>query len=155
MPVVSNIERYFTETGKIRPYADKPANNVEVISLVIPKDGLQTIKLPQNSWLDDSKLRAIEIVTDNEQFYGNLPDGTTRENLTLAALPYFAFTLSIDSEEIAQAPFTSLHRPTQGGKFYFIDSERGRHRIGDSFVSQIGALSFRDLIITLRFWYDK
>ena len=59
------------------------------------------------------------------------------------------------SEEIAQAPFTSLHRPTQSGKFYFIDSERGRHRIGDSFVSQIGAGSFKDLIITLRFWYDK
>jgi len=155
MPVVSNIERYFTETGKIRQYADKVANNSEVISIVIPANGLQTIQLPQNSWLDDSKLRAIEIVTDNEQFYGNLPDGTTRENLTLAALPYFAFTLSIDSEEIAQAPFTSLHRPTQSGKFYFIDSERGRHRIGDSFVSQIGAGSFKDLIITLRFWYDK
>lgn len=155
MPVVSDIERYFTETGKIRQYADKPANNVEVISLVIPANGLQTIQLPQNSWLDDSKLRAIEIVTDNEQFYGNLPDGTTRENLTLAALPNFAFTLSIDSEQIAQAPFTSLHRPTQNGKFYFIDSERGRHRIGDSFVSQIGAGSFNNLIITLRFWYDK
>ena len=155
MPVVSNIERYFTETGKIRQYADKVANNSEVISIVIPANGLQTIQLPQNSWLDDSKLRAIEIVTDNEQFYGNLPDGTTRENLTLAALPYFAFTLSIDNEEIAQAPLTSLLRPTQGGKFYFIDSERGRHRIGDSFVSQIGAGSFKDLIITLRFWYDK
>jgi len=67
MPVVSQIETYFTNTGKIRQYADKVANNCEVVSIVIPANGLQTIYLPQNSYLDDSKLRAIEVVTEDEQ----------------------------------------------------------------------------------------
>ena len=155
MPVVSQIETYFTETGKIRQYADKVANNCEIISIVIPANGLQTINLPQNSWLDQSKLRAIEVVTEDEQDFGNNPDGTTSENLQSAALPEFGFTLSIDSEEIAQTPFTSMHRPTQSGKFYFIDSPVGRHRIGDSFITQVGTGSYKDRIITLRFWYDK
>jgi len=155
MPVISQIEKYFTDTGKIKQYADKVANNCEIISIVIPVNGLQTINLPQNSLLDSSKLRAIEVVTDDEQFYGNRPDGTTSESITAAALPQLGFTLAIDNEEIAQIPFTTLHRPTQSGKFCFIDSEVGRHRIGDSFITQVGTGSFADLIITLRFWYDK
>jgi hypothetical protein len=36
MPVISQIEKYFTDTGKIKQYADKVANNSEVISIVIP-----------------------------------------------------------------------------------------------------------------------
>ena len=48
-----------------------------------------------------------------------------------------------------------MHRPTQSGKFYFIDSPVGRHRIGDSFITQVGTGSYKDRIITLRFWYDK
>ena len=39
MPVISKIEQYFTETGKIKPYADKVANNSEVISVEIPVNG--------------------------------------------------------------------------------------------------------------------
>ncbi len=155
MSVVSQIETYFTNTGKIRQYADKVANNCEVVSVVIPANGLQTIYLPQNSWLDQSKLRAIEVVSEDEQDFGNRPDGTTSENLQSAALPEFGFTLAIDSENVAQTPFTSMHRPTQSGKFYFIDSEVGRHRIGDSFITQVGTGSYADRIITLRFWYDK
>jgi len=155
MPVISKIEQYFTETGKIKPYADKVADYCEVISIVIPANGLQTIFLPQNSMLDDSKIRAIEIVADDEQFYGNLPDGTTRENLPVGVLNEFGFTLAIDNEEIAQIPFTTMHRPTQSGKFCFLDSVPGRHRIGDSFITQVGTGSIMDLIITLRFWYDK
>jgi hypothetical protein len=155
MPVISKIEKYFTDTGKIRQYADKVANYSEVVSIVIPVNGLQTIYLPQNSMLDDSKLRAIEVIADDEQFYGNLPNGTTRENLPVAALPELGFTLSLNNEEIAQIPFTTMHRPTQSGKFCFLDSEVGRHRIGDSFITQVGTGSFADLIITLRFWYDK
>ena len=155
MPVISKIEQYFTETGKIKPYADKVANNCDVISVVIPVNGLQTIFLPQNSMLDNSRLRAIEIVADDEQFYGNLPDGTTSENLTVFGLPEFGFTLAIDNEDIAKIPFTSMHRPTQSGKFCFIDSEIGRHRIGDSFITQVGTTGYAGQIITLRFWYDK
>lgn len=155
MPVISKIEKYFTDTGKIRQYADKVANYSEVVSIVIPVNGLQTIYLPQNSLLDDSKLRAIEVVTEDEQFYGNRPDGTTSENIPVAALPELGFTLALDNEEIAQIPFTTMHRPTQNGKFCFLDSEVGRHRIGDSFITQVGAGAYADLIITLRFWYDK
>lgn len=155
MPVISKIEKYFTDTGKIRQYADKVANYSEVVSIVIPVNGLQTIYLPQNSLLDDSKLRAIEVVTEDEQFYGNRPDGTTSENIPVAALPELGFTLALNNEEIAQIPFTTMHRPTQNGKFCFLDSEVGRHRIGDSFITQVGAGAYADLIITLRFWYDK
>tara|TARA_R110000764_G_scaffold19815_1_gene51601 strand:- start:1277 stop:1741 length:465 start_codon:yes stop_codon:yes gene_type:complete len=151
---ISTIETYLTETGKIRDYASLVANNCEVISVKIPVNGLQTIYLPQNSLLDNSKIRAIQIVADDEQFYGNLPDGTTSENLTVFSLPEFGFTLAIDNEEIAVTPFTSMHLPTQSGKFYFIDSSIGKHRIGDSFISQLGNSSFAGLIITLRFWYD-
>ncbi len=155
MPVISKIEKYFTDTGKIRQYADKVANYSEVVSIVIPVNGLQTINLPQNSMLDDSKLRAIEVVTEDEQFYGNRPDGTTSENIPVTALPELGFTLALDNEEIAQIPFTTMHRPTQSGKFCFLDSEVGRHRIGDSFITQVGTGAYADLIITLRFWYDK
>lgn len=155
MPVISKIEKYFTDTGKIKQYADKVANNCEVISIVIPVNGLQTINLPQNSLLDSSKIRAIEVVTADEQAYGNRPDGTTSENITANALPELGFTLALDNEEIAQIPFTTMHRPTQSGKFCFIDSEVGRHRIGDSFITQVGTGAYGSLIITLRFWYDK
>ena len=155
MPVISKIEQYFTETGKIKPYADKVANYCEVISIVIPANGLQTIYLPQNSMLDNSTLQAIEVVSSSEQFYGNLPDGRTSENLDVGDFNEFGFTLSIDAEEIAKTPFTSLHRPTQNGKFYFLNSVPGRHRIGDSFITQVGTGSFVDKVITMRFWYDK
>ena len=97
MPVISKIEKYFTDTGKIRQYADKVANYSEVVSIVIPVNGLQTIYLPQNSLLYDSKLRAIEVVTEDEQFYGNRPDGTTSENIPVAALPELGFTLALDN----------------------------------------------------------
>jgi len=155
MPVISKIEKYFTETGKIKPYADKVADYCEVISIVIPANGLQTIYLPQNSMLDNSTLQAIEVVSSSEQFYGNLPDGTTSENLDIGDFNEFGFTLSIDSEEIAKTPFTSMSRPTQSGKFYFLNSVPGRHRIGDSFITQVGTGSFSGKVITMRFWYDK
>jgi hypothetical protein len=115
---------------------------------------LQTIYLPQNSLLDNSKIRAIEVVSSSEQFYGNVSDGTTAENLDLVDLNKFGFTLAINNEEVAEIPFTSMHRPTQSGKFCFIDSNVGRHRIGDSFVSQVGVGALSGKIITLRFWYD-
>ena len=95
MPVISKIEKYFTDTGKIKQYADKVANNCEVISIVIPVNGLQTINLPQNSLLDSSKLRAIEVVADDEQIYGNRPNGTTSENLPVAALNEFGFSIPL------------------------------------------------------------
>ena len=151
---ISTIETYLTETGRIRDYASLVANNCEVISVQIPANGLQTIYLPQNSQLDNSRIRAIQIVAEDEQIYGNVGDGTTIENITVASLPVFGFTLAIDNEEIAVTPFTSMHLPTQSGKFYFIDSSIGRHRIGDSFISQIGLGNFSGRIITLRFWYD-
>ena len=106
MPIVSNIENYFAETGKIRQYADKIATNDDTISIQIPANGLQTIQIPQNSWLDNHKIRAIQILAEDQMFYGNLPDGTTIENLNVAALPSFVFTLGLDNEEIATIPFT-------------------------------------------------
>jgi hypothetical protein len=155
MGVVSSTEAYLLATGKIRDYTDLVANATEVVSIVIATNGVQDIYLSQNSMLDNSKLRAIEIVSNAEQIYGNNPDGTTSENLTLASLPDFVFTLGKDSENIARTPFTSMHRPTQNGKFYFIDSDAGSHRIGDSYISQIGTGSYSGRIITLRFWYNR
>lgn len=155
MPVISKIEQYFTETGKIKPYADKVADYSTVVSIQISVNGLQTIYLPQNSLLDNSKIRAIQVISSSEQFYGNNDDGTTAENLDVADLSSFGFTFAIDNEEIAQIPFTTMHKPTQSGKYCFIDSEVGRHRIGDSFITQVGTGSFSGKIITLRFWYDK
>tara|TARA_R110002153_G_scaffold149849_1_gene301452 strand:- start:779 stop:1249 length:471 start_codon:yes stop_codon:yes gene_type:complete len=155
MGVVSNVESYLLATGKARGYTDLVANASEIVSVVIPINGLQQIFLSQNSMLDNSKLRAIEIITDDDQIYGNNPDGTTSENITTASLPNFVFTLAKDSENIARTPFTSLHRTTQSGKFYFLDSEAGSHRIGDSSISQVGAGAYNGYIITLRFWYNR
>jgi len=155
MPVISKIEKYFTDTGKIKQYADKVANNCEVVSVVIPVNGLQTIYLPQNSLLDNSIIKAIEVISSSEQFYGNLPNGKTSENLNLIDFNQFGFTLALENEEIAQIPFTTMNRNTQSGKFCFINSEVGRHRIGDSFITQVGAGLFVDKIITFKFWYDK
>ena len=56
---ISTIETYLTETGRIREYSSKVANNCEVISVQIPANGLQTIYLPQNSQLDNSRIRAL------------------------------------------------------------------------------------------------
>ena len=155
MPVISKIEKYFTDTGKIKQYADKVANNCEVVSVVIPVNGLQTIYLPQNSLLDNSIIKAIEVISSSEQFYGNLPNGKTSENLDLIDFNQFGFTLALENEEIAQIPFTTMNRNTQSGKFCFINSEVGRHRIGDSFITQVGAGLFGGKIITFKFWYDK
>ena len=155
MPVISKIEKYFTDTGKIKQYADKVANNCEVVSIVIPVNGPQTIYLPQNSLLDNSIIKAIEVVSSSEQFYGNLPNGKTSENLNLIDFNQFGFTLALKNEEIAQIPFTTMNRNIQSGKFCFINSEVGRHRIGDSFITQVGTNSYSGLIITMKFWYDK
>ena len=151
---VSDIETYFAKTGKIRDYTDKVANNTDVISIQIPANGLQQIYLPQNSLLDSRKIRAIQVIADDEQFYGFTPTGTTIENLPVAALPNFIFTFAKNNEEIAVSPFFSMHRTSNNGKFYFIDSEVGSHRIGDCFIDQIGAGSYSGKIITLKFWYD-
>ncbi len=154
MGIVSDIETYFAKTGKIRDYTSKVANNTDVVSIQIPSNGLQQIYLPQNSLLDNRKIRAIQVIADDEQFYGFTPTGTTVENLPLAGLPDFKFTFAKDNEEIADIPFSSMHRPSNNGKFCFIDSEVGRHRIGDCFISQVGAGSYSGTIITLKFWYD-
>jgi hypothetical protein len=154
MAIVSEIETYFADTGKIKPYADKVANNSDVVSIQIPVNGVQRIYLQQNSLLDSRKIRAIQVIADDEQFYGFTPTGTTIENLPVAALPTFQFTLAKDINEIAVCPFTSLHRPTQFGKFFFIDSEIDAHRLGDSFIEQVAAGNYTGIIITLKFWYD-
>ena len=154
MGVVSNTEAYFLATGKTREYSDLVANNCETISVVIPKGGTQRIYLSQNSLLDNRVLTAIEVVTQGEQIYGYNPNGTTIENIPTSSLPLFLFTLGKDNNEIIKTPFSSMHRPSQNGKFYFINSEVGRHRIGDSFIDQIGAGTYGSYIITLRFWYN-
>lgn len=154
MGIVSDIETYFAKTGKIRDYTSKVANNTDVVSIEIPSNGLQQIYLPQNSLLDSRKIRAVQVIAQDEQFYGFTSVGTTKENLPASALPNFKFTFAIDNEEIAVIPFSSMHRPSNRGKFCFLDSDVGKHRIGDCFISQVGAGSYSGLIITLKFWYD-
>ena len=151
---VSDIETYFAKTGKIRDYTDKVANNSDVISIQILVNGLQQIYLPQNSLLDSRKIRAVQLIADDEQFYGFTPTGTTIENLPVAALPEFIFTFAKDNEENAVSPFSCMHRPSNAGKFYFINSEVGSHRIGDCYIRQINTGSYSGKIITLKFWYD-
>lgn len=154
MAVVSQIETYFAESGKIKPYADKVGNNSDVVSIQLLVNGVQRIYLPQNSWLDSRKITAIQIIANDEQFYGYTSTGTTVENLDFSGLPEFTFTLAKDINEIAVCPFTSLHRPTQNGKFFFINSDPLNHRLGDSFIEQVGANGYSGKIITLKFWYD-
>ena len=97
MGIVSDIETYFVKTGKIRDYTSRVANNSEVISIQIPvpATGLQQIYLPQNTLLDSHKLRAIQIIADDEQFYGFTSRGTTVENLPVTSLPNFVLALLI------------------------------------------------------------
>ena len=154
MGIVSEIESYFVNTGKIRCYTDKVANNSDVVSIQIPVNGTQRIYLPQNSLLDNRKIRALQVIADDEQFYGFLPTGTTIENLPVAALPVFTFTFSKNNEEQVSTPFACCHRPSNAGKFNFIDSEAGNHRIGDCFIDQVGPGSYSGKIITLKFWYE-
>jgi len=154
MGIVSDIETYFVKTGKIRDYTDRVANNSEVISIQIPGTGLQQIFLPQNSLLDSHKLRAIQVIANDEQFYGFTSRGTTVENLPVTSLPNFVLSMGLNNVETAVIPFTSMHRPTNNGKFCFFDSEIGNHRIGDCFIEQIATDNKQGYIITLKFWYD-
>jgi hypothetical protein len=154
MGIVSTIETYFVETGKIRDYTDKVANNSNVVSIQIPSNGLQQIYLPQNSLLDGRKIRAIQIIAEDEQIYGFTKTGTTFETLAVADLVNFSFTLAKNDKQIAVTPFVPMHRPTNAGKFFFIDSDAEQHRIGDCYISQVGAGSFSGKIIILKFWYD-
>lgn len=154
MGIVSDIETYFAKTGKLRCYTDKVANNSDVISIQILASGLQQIYLPQNSLLDSRKIRAIQVIAADEQFYGYTSRGTTIENLTVAALPSFTLSMGINNVETALIPFTSMHRPTNSGKFCFFDSEIGNHIIGDCFINQNSAGNYTGYVITLKFWYD-
>ena len=156
MGIVSDIETYFVKTGKIRDYTSRVANNSEVISIQIPvpATGLQQIYLPQNTLLDSHKLRAIQIIADDEQFYGFTSRGTTVENLPVTSLPNFILSMGINNVETASIPFTSMHRPSNNGKFCFFDSEIGNHIIGDCFIQQAAIDNQGGKIITLKFWYD-
>jgi hypothetical protein len=151
---VSDVETYLLSTGKIRCYTDKVANNNDVVTVQLLANGLQTIYLPQNRLLDNGRLRALQVIAEDEQYAGYLPDGTVVENLTVASLPNFTFSFGMNNEEIATAPFVCLHRSSNAGKFYFFDSNPGNHRIGDCFIQQIGAGNFAGRTITLKFWYD-
>ena len=153
MGIISNTEDYFLATGKVRNYTDRVANNCETMNVVIPKNGLQKIFLEQSYFLDNKKIRAIEIVADDQIINSDI-SGRVAGVLESAALPVFTFTLSKDSDFIATTPLSCMHRPSNAGKFYFIDSEAGSHRIGDSFIEQINSLSANGVVIVLRFWYD-
>jgi len=150
---VSDIETYFAKTGKLRGYTDKVANNSQIISTVLSADKLQQIYLPQNSLLDSRKLRAIEVIADDQQAKGFTQTGTTIEVLPVAALPSFVLSIGINNVETALIPFTSMHRPSNNGKFCFFDSEIGNHIIGDCFIEQTST-GFASGIIILKFWYD-
>lgn len=154
MQIVSNIETYFARTGKIRDYAGRIANNSEIISLQIKTNGLQQIFLPQNSLLDSRKIRAVQVMAQDQQVYAQTSTGTTAETLPVADLVNFQLTFAKDNDYIAVAPFSNLHTASNGGKYYFIDSEIGKHRIGDCFINQVGAGSFSGRVIVLQFWYD-
>ena len=154
MGIISDTEQYLLATGKARDYTERVANNCEAIDIVIPKNGLQKIFLPQNYFLDGKKLRAIEVLANDQIVNASLPGGTVGGVLEVAALNVFKFTLAKDTNYIASTPFSCLHRPTNSGKFYFIDSDPGSHTIGDSFIEQIGALSASGVVISLLFWYD-
>mgnify|MGYP003648539401 CR=1 FL=1 len=154
MGIVSEIESYFVNTGKIRCYTDKVANNSDVVSIQIPVNGTQRIYLPQNSLLDSRKIRSLQVIAEDEQFYGFTPTGTTIENIPVAALPEFIFTFAMNNEEKVVTPFACCNRPINNGKFNFIDSNPGSHRIGDCFIDQIGGGAYSGKIITLKFWYD-
>ena len=154
MGIVSDIETYFVKTGKIRDYTSKVANNTDVVSVQIPSNGLQQFYLPQNSLLDSRKIRAIQVISEYEQIDGFTPAGATAENLPTDVLPKFKLTFAKDNEEIAVIPFSSMHRSSNRGKFCFIDSDVGKHRIGDCFINQVGPGNYSGIIITLKFWYD-
>lgn len=151
---VSDIETYLLNTGKIRCYTDKVANNVETVAIKIEVSGLQQIYLPQNSLLDSKKIRAIQVISTTELQYSVDQQGIARENLAPGDLARFTFSLAMNNEEIALFPFTDANRALNNGKFYFIDSNPGQHRIGDCFINQIGTGNFSNKIITLKFWYD-
>ena len=104
--------------------------------------------------LDSHKLRAIQIIADDEQFYGFTSRGTTVENLPVTSLPNFVLSMGINNVETASIPFTSMHRPSNNGKFCFFDSEIGNHIIGDCFIQQATIDNQGGKIITLKFWYD-
>jgi len=154
MGIISNTEAYMVATGKVRDYTETVANNCETVNIVIPKNGLQKIYLPQNSLLDSKKIRAIEVLTDSQVLRATIPGGTVGDVLESLAISAFDFTFAKDSENISNTPFHCMNRVLNSGKFYFLDSEPGDHRIGDSFINQIAALDAKNFVIVLRFWYD-
>lgn len=152
--VVSTIESYFQRSGKIRDYSGRIGNNSEIIAIQVPKNGLQDIFLPQNSFLDRRKITAVQIIASDSQNNGVTNTGTVVETLPVESLPQFQLTFAKNQKIIAVAPFSVLHTASNGGKYYFFCSEVGRHRIGDCFISQIGDESLSGRVIILKFFYD-
>lgn len=154
MQVVSTIESYFERSGKIRDYSGRIGNNSEIVTIQVPKNGLQDIFLPQNSFLDRRKITAVQIIASDSQNNGVTNTGTVSETLPVESLPQFQLTFAKNQEIIAVAPFSVLHTASNGGKYYFFCSEEGRHRIGDCFITQIGNGSLGGRLIILKFFYD-
>ena len=143
MGIVSDIETYFAKTGKIRDYTDKVANNTDVISIQILVNGLQQIYLPQNSLLDSRKIRAVQVIAEDEQFYWFTATGTTIENLTVAALPEFIY----------QMPYYNLIRSVNGG--FVILLEPKIINLTDCYVQINNVLSLADGDeAVFNFYYD-
>jgi len=152
--MVQELIEKFELAGYCKDYTSTPGAKSDVISIEIPTNGAQRIYLPQNSLLDNATLTCIEVVPTEVQIYGFKQDGTTIENIPTSSLNEFAFTLAIDTEDKFTVPFTGLNSNGNGGKYSFISSVPGEHRIGDSYIDQFSATGWAGQIITLRFWYN-
>jgi len=154
MEIVSQIEEKFRQQGLINEYADVIASSSEIVSLTINDNGIQTLNLQQNEFLDSKHLKAVEFLSAEQLSYGFAKDVSARENLPEASLGNFIFKLKKDTAEIFIAPAYVMNTKLNNGKFFQIDSPVGNHCIGDSEILQISTDSYSGYIVNLRFWYN-
>jgi len=154
MGIISNIEAYMLATGKARDYTERVANNCTIVNVLIPKSGLQSIFLQRNELLDSKKIRAIEVVCDDQIIDSQLPDGKSVGVLESVAVSAFTFVLAKNNDNKVTIPLACLHRTQNNGKFCFIDSDVGNHRISDCFLEQNVSGDISGVMVVLRFWYD-
>lgn len=108
----------------------------------------------QDPQIDRGRITAIEVPSQTDLVYIAPQGRTPIENLTAAELATFVFTLAIEDEVQFEVPLIELNRTTNGSKYFFVDSPAGKHRIGDSFVTQIAAGSFSGRYIKFNIWYE-
>lgn len=154
--ILSNLMRFFVQSGKVRYRFQVPARNYKTIWLKFPSSVVgERFYLPHDEELDNSDIKGIEIPNQTDLNYLDPIGGSPLENLTNDQFKKLHFTLAKDSKIIAEMPCTELSRSNQEGNYTYFDSKKGRHRIGDCFLTLVDAESVVNRWVAIKVWYNE